>query len=257
MPTSSFSWLHLTDLHYGLKGQDCLWPTLREPFLESLGPLHDRCGPWDAVLFTGDLVQSGESAQFERMQDEFLDPLWRRLEELGSGGAALLAVPGNHDLYRRREEDNAALDTLLEKDGFQRIQEKFWDRPAGPYRAVIRDAFAAYSEWWEKAPHRPGNVKTGILPGDFSASLGRVGIVGLNTTFLQLAGGDYKGQLVWNAQQLHAVCILSNSSDFPDCTRSPVKSTASHGPQRSWRSARLSRKGWRRLGQRWPWPFRP
>ncbi len=207
MPTSSFSWLHLTDLHYGLKGQGHLWPTLREPFLESLGPLHDRCGPWDAVLFTGDLVQSGESAQFERMQAEFLDHLWKRLDELGSGGAVLLAVPGNHDLYRPNpQEDNAAIDALLEKDGFPRIQEKFWDRPAGPYRGVIRDAFGAYSQWWEQAPHRPGDVKAGILPGDFSVSIGRIGIVGLNTTFLQLAGGDYTGRLVWDTRQLDAVC---------------------------------------------------
>ncbi len=116
-----------------MKGQGHLWSTLREPFLESLGPLHDRCGPWNAVLFTGDLVQSGESAQFERMQAEFLDPLWKRLDELKSGGAVLLAVPGNHDLFRPNpKEDNAAIDALLEKDGFPRIQEKFWDRPAGP-----------------------------------------------------------------------------------------------------------------------------
>jgi len=211
MPTSSFSWLHLTDFHYGLKGQDCLWPNLREPFLDSLAALHERCGPWDAVLFTGDLVQSGESAQFEKMQAEVLDPLWARLRELGSGNAVLLAVPGNHDLYRPNpKEDNAAIDVLLEKDGFQRIEAKFWDQPSGGYRRVINDAFAAYSQWWDKAPHRPGGVKAGALPGDFSATLQhggrRIGIVGLNTTFLQLAGGDYEGRLVWDARQLHAVC---------------------------------------------------
>jgi predicted MPP superfamily phosphohydrolase len=188
MPTSSFSWLHLTDFHYGLKGQDCLWPTLREPFLDSLAGLHERCGPWDAVLFTGDLVQSGETAQFETMQAEVLDPLWKRLGELGSGDAVLLAVPGNHDLYRPNpKEDNAAIDVLLEKDGFQRIEAKFWDQPAGGYRRVINDAFAAYSQWWNKAPYRPGDVKAGILPGDFSVTLQhggrRIGIVGLNTTF--------------------------------------------------------------------------
>jgi len=44
--TDSFSWLHLTDFHYGLKGQGCLWPNLREPFLESLKSLHEKCGPW-------------------------------------------------------------------------------------------------------------------------------------------------------------------------------------------------------------------
>ncbi len=206
----AFSWLHLTDLHYGLQGQDCLWPTLRGPFLESLGPLHDRCGPLDAVLFTGDLVQSGESAQFERMQAEVLDPLWRRLGELGSGGAVLLAVPGNHDLYRSKDPDSPALDVLLEKGGFERVAAKFWDQPAGSYRRVVHDAFAAYGAWWEKVPHRPPGVKTGILPGDFAATLPcgdrKVGLVGLNTTFLQLAGGDYEGRLVWDARQLHAVC---------------------------------------------------
>jgi tetratricopeptide (TPR) repeat protein len=212
MPTNSFSWLHLTDFHYGLKGQDCLWPTLREPFLDSLASLHERCGPWDAVLFTGDFVQSGETAQFKKMQAEVLDPLWEKLRELQSGDAVLLAVPGNHDLYRRSDpqEDNPALDTLLEKDGFQRIKTKFWDQPAGGYRRVVNDAFAAYSKWWSKAPHRPGIVKAGVLPGDFSVSLQsgdrRIGIVGLNTTFLQLAGGDYEGRLTWDARQIHAVC---------------------------------------------------
>jgi predicted MPP superfamily phosphohydrolase len=211
MPKSSFSWLHLTDFHYGLKGQDCLWPTLRQPFLDSLAPLRERCGPWDAVLFTGDFVQSGKAAQFAELQTEVLEPLWERLGELGSGNAVLLAVPGNHDLYRPNpQEDNAAIDALLDKDGFKRIEEKFWDQPAGGYRRVVNDAFAPYSEWWGKAPHRPGGVKVGILPGDFSVTLEqvghRVGIVGLNTTFLQLAGGDYEGRLVWDPRQLHAVC---------------------------------------------------
>ena len=211
MPKNTFSWLHLTDFHYGLKGHDCLWPTLREPFLDSLAPLHARCGPWDAVLFTGDFVQEGKSEQFTEMQAEVLDPLWERLRELDSGDAVLLAVPGNHDLYRPNpKEDNAAIDTLLEKDGFHRIETKFWDHPAGAYRRVINDAFAAYSQWWDKTPLRPRGVKAGALPGDFSVTLQcggqRIGIVGLNTTFLQLTGGDYKGRLAWDARQLHAVC---------------------------------------------------
>ena len=211
MPTDTFSWLHLTDFHYGLTGQDCLWPNLREPFLDSLAALHERCGPWDAVFFTGDLVQSGESAQFERLQTEVLDPLWQKLSELGSGNAVLLAVPGNHDLYRPNpRDDDPAAERLLEQDGFERIKDKFWNQPGGSYRRVIGHVFAAYREWWEKAPHRPDKLQTGALPGDFSATLERngwrIGIVGLNVTFLQLAGGDYEGRLVWDARQLHAVC---------------------------------------------------
>ncbi|WP_295446697.1 hypothetical protein [uncultured Thiodictyon sp.] len=40
MPADTFSWLHLTDLHFGLKGQGGLWPTLRQPFLDDLARLH-------------------------------------------------------------------------------------------------------------------------------------------------------------------------------------------------------------------------
>ncbi len=157
MPNDCFSWLHLTDFHYGLKGQDCRWPSLREPFLDSLAALHEHSGRWHAVLFTGDLVQSGETAQFERMQTEVLDPLWRKLEELGSGDAVLLAVPGNHDLFRPDpDDDDPAAERLLEDDGFERVRGKFWDRPAGSYRRVVTNAFGAYSQWWDEAPLASG-----------------------------------------------------------------------------------------------------
>jgi tetratricopeptide (TPR) repeat protein len=208
---TTFSWLHLTDFHFGLKGQDCLWPNLRQPFIDDLAELHELTGPWQAVLFTGDLVQQGKSEEFREMQKQVLERLWQKLVELGSGDAVLLAVPGNHDLFRPNpKEENAAIDTLLDKDGFQRISAKFWDNPTGPYRRVINDAYAAYAKWWKGAPHRAENLTTGILPGDFACTLEcgelSIGIVGLNTAFLQLQGGDYQGKLVWDVRQLHAVC---------------------------------------------------
>ena len=210
MPTDSFSWLHLTDFHYGLKGLGHLWPTLRAPFLDSLQALHDRSGPWDAVFFTGDLVQAGKSDEFTRFQAEVLAPLWQKLTELGSGNAVLLAVPGNHDLFRPNpSDDDPAADRLLQAGGFQGVEDKFWDQPAGSYRRVVHNAFAAYSAWWKTAPGKPGSVNEGLLPGDFSTTLAcgsrRISIVGLNTAFLQLAGGDYQGRLVWDARQLHAL----------------------------------------------------
>jgi tetratricopeptide (TPR) repeat protein len=218
MPSTSFSWLHLTDLHFGLKGQGSLWPTLRQAFLDDLAELHKHTGPWQAVLFTGDLVQQGKSAEFKAMQAEVLGRLWDKLAELGSGDAVLLAVPGNHDLYRQPPDpntDNAALDVMLEPGGFQRIAAKFWDKPLSPYRTVVREAFAAYDEWWQAAPHRAPSITPGILPGDFACTLPcgeqRIGIIGLNTAFLQLGGGDYKGKLVWDVRQLHAVC--GNAAD--------------------------------------------
>lgn len=219
MPKDAFSWLHLTDFHYGLKGQDCLWPTLREPFLESLGRLHERCGPWDVVFFTGDLVQSGSAEQFAEMQAQVLEPLWQRLTELGSGDAVLLAVPGNHDLVRPGADgDDPALDNLLDESGFSRIEDKFWGQPTGGYRKVVDRAFEHYSAWWSKVPRRAGSVKDGILPGDFSATIAcggrRIGVIGLNTAFLQLAGGDYTGRLCWSPHQIKAVCGEKGVDDW-------------------------------------------
>jgi len=208
MADETFSWLHLTDLHFGLKGQKGLWPNLREPWLDDLGALHDRSGPWDVVLFTGDLVQRGTSEEFRAMQAEVLERLWERLEALGSGGARLLAVPGNHDLYRPTDED-AAAETLL-SGGFSRVAQKFWSLPDGPYRRVVSGAFGAYNEWWRQEARRPKALREGALPGDFVATLEagghRIGIMGLNTAFLQLGAGDYKGRLVWDARQFEVLC---------------------------------------------------
>jgi Calcineurin-like phosphoesterase len=212
MGADRFSWLHLTDFHYGLEGQKSLWPNLREAFFSDLEKLHKLAGPWQAVLFTGDLVQSGDPAQFEEMQRLVLDRLWSKLHQFGSGDAVLLAVPGNHDLCRPdKSENDAAIDTLLRKDGFrEEVASKFWDNPQSDYRRVINEAFAAYKEWWNCAPHRPkSGLIDGMLPGDFAATLQsgnrRIGIIGLNTTFLQLGGGDYLNRLAWDARQLQAV----------------------------------------------------
>ena len=211
MPDTCFAWLHLTDLHYGLKGQDCLWPNLRQPFLDDLGALHDRCGPWNAVLFTGDLVQWGEPEQFEAMQRDVLEPLWQRLGELGSGDAKLIAVPGNHDLLRPDpKQDDPAAETLLSPDGFARVAERFWANPACSYRGVIDAAFAPYLDWWCSAPNRPDAMTCGALPGHFAVTLKladrAIGIIGLNTALLQLGGGNYRERLVWDARQIHALC---------------------------------------------------
>ncbi|WP_338849204.1 tetratricopeptide repeat protein [Massilia sp. W12] len=212
MHADTFSWLHLTDLHFGLKGQDCRWPNLRAPFWEDLAALHQHCGPWDAVFFTGDLVQAGTPAEFAALQSGFLDELWRKLDQHGSGGAVLLAVPGNHDLLRPKADGyEAAVDALLEPEHFDRLADKFWSMPDGPYRKVIDTAFAPYLAWWQACMQRAQNIRSGALPGDFVCTLStargrKIGVMGLNTSFLQLAGGDYHGKLVWDLRQVHALC---------------------------------------------------
>jgi 3',5'-cyclic AMP phosphodiesterase CpdA len=93
-----FRWLHLTDLHHGMPDQRRRWPNVREIFYEDLAAMHDRSGPWDLVVFTGDLTQRGSAEEFDALS-ETLDDLWVYLGRLGSV-PRLLAVPGNHDLVR-------------------------------------------------------------------------------------------------------------------------------------------------------------
>src|SRR5262245_36838401 len=102
---TTFRWLHLTDLHQGNEAAEWLWPGVREIFFDDLEKLHARCGPWDLVLFTGDLTQRGSPEEFGALNQTF-GALWDHLRALGSN-PALLAVPGNHDLARPSPRDPA------------------------------------------------------------------------------------------------------------------------------------------------------
>lgn len=206
-----FSWLHLTDLHRGMSQQSYLWQNIRQIFFNDLRKLHDKCGPWDLVLFTGDLTQRGSKEEFEQL-DELLEELWEKLRQLGSS-PYLLAVPGNHDLTRPDPEDPSVI-LLNEWQNRNNIQQKFWDNPKSSYRQLVVNAFEGYNNWWigKDHKHKPKkNINIGILPGDFSFTLektdgSKLGILGLNTSFLQLTDDNYEGKLTLDPRQFHQAC---------------------------------------------------
>jgi hypothetical protein len=210
---TTFNWLHLTDLHWGLNGQGSLWPNVRQAFFEDLAKIHDRCGPWQAVLFSGDLVQQGTREEYEQLEDKVFGPLMEHLRSLGSGDAVIIAVPGNHDLIRPdTKTPSPALKWLLKPDLFADIADDVFIEKMTEYRQVINEAFNEYSRWWDNIRKQSRiMVSDGILPGDVSATFElsddyRVGIVGLNTSFLQLTAGDYQQKLAWDLRQFHKVC---------------------------------------------------
>ena len=203
----TFSWLHLTDLHLGMDEQSSLLPVLKDRFFEDLESVRDKCGPCDLVIFSGDLTQSGNAEEFQRV-DEFLGQLWDRFQELGCR-PSFLAVPGNHDLVRPNAM-SSAVKALATWAGDLDVQSEFWNNPKSDYRTTVEAAFQHYQDWWAKAPRKPATTKAGMLPGDFSATFekdgARIGIVGLNSTFLQLTGGDYTTKLALDARQFTAAC---------------------------------------------------
>ena len=206
---ASFGMLWLTDFHFGQHAQRWLWPEWEEEFFKDLEYLHGKAGPFDAVLFTGDLVFSGQPAEYDGLSNLF-DRLRDLLAKMQPSLPCLLSVPGNHDL--RRPDRRLPVPTALRhywKD--DTVRREFWENPNSQYRELITTAFEPYCQWLAKTNFsKPADLQHGILPGDFAATIrsgpASLGIVGLNTSFLQMDGGDYEGQLDLDVQQLHTVC---------------------------------------------------
>jgi hypothetical protein len=226
-----FSWLHFSDLHVGMSASSYLWPNVEDIILSDLEFLHDKSGPWDAIFFTGDLVQTGSVEEFSKF-DGIMKYLREALIRLGSE-PIFLAVPGNHDLVR--PAPNGALTTALAtwKDNAT-VRSEFWNNQDSEYRRGVSEAFANWQQWASAGGIESGKAKEyryGLLPGDFAATLNvrgiAIGVLGLNTAGLQIASGDYKGRLSLHpcqlqplfpdglprwAKQHHACLIMSHHS---------------------------------------------
>ncbi len=138
---TTIRWLHLTDLHVGMTDQSWLWPQMRTKFRDDLRRICKVAGPWDFVLFSGDLVQKG--TEYAKL-DEFLDEIWTWFAELDCD-PKLLAVPGNHDLQWRDPEKSAMI-VLETWPTSTNVQKKFWKDTTKEYVQEVKDAFAAYEK---------------------------------------------------------------------------------------------------------------
>jgi Predicted phosphohydrolases len=105
--TSSFSWLHLSDLHAGIKNQSWMWPSLRDKIHDDLKYLIEKHKSWDVVVFSGDLTQAGIPEEYEVLTG-IMRELWSIFNEHGFN-PKLFCVPGNHDLVRPGSIDPTGL----------------------------------------------------------------------------------------------------------------------------------------------------
>ncbi|RKH35690.1 hypothetical protein D7Y13_17470 [Corallococcus praedator] len=229
---TSIRWLHLTDFHQGMGGQKWLWPVMREQVFNDLARLQEKTGgPWDLVLFTGDLTQKGTPEEFQALENN-LARLWEHLRSLGSE-PRLLAVPGNHDLVRPtpRKPTVKALATWWDDE---EISSEFWKDDTSEYRRMVTEAFTPFVDWQRTSKFSGRPLTPGLLPGDFSFTVTKddvsLGIVGLNSAFLQLTAADYERKLVLDPRQFQAACG-GDSSDW--LARHDATILLTHHPQ-SW-----------------------
>lgn len=205
---AKITWLHFTDLHQGLSEQEWSFPNVFDEFCKDLKDLHEKVNQIDLILFTGDLTQGHKTRELQRKQFEGLNATLQDLKdclaELGSH-PKLVVVPGNHDLLRI--DENLAVATALEDwHSKEKISKVFWSDANNEYRKAVELAFAEYQEWL-KSPSIPLlDYNKGLLPGDFSATFEKdgikLGVVGLNSAFLQLTDRNYKGELDLHIQQI-------------------------------------------------------
>lgn len=206
--SESINWILLTDLHLGLDDKSWLWPKVKHDLFKDLARMADQIGGWDLVFFTGDFVQTGTRTEFDLLSKEIED-IWKVLSKSGTT-PFLCPVPGNHDLTRPPKGSAVfrTLTQLWEQDG--ELRRTFWRDDTCEERKAIEENFREYSTWLSQLQVPTLPHKDGILPGDFSAIFPKgkleMGIIGLNSTFLQLVKGDYKGKLALHVSQLNAVC---------------------------------------------------
>ena len=219
--SESINWIFLTDLHLGLDDRSWLWPKVKHDLFIDLAKMTDQIGGWDLVFFTGDFVQAGSRAEYDLLNKE-IEGLWKVLSTFSR--PFMCPVPGNHDLIRP-SKGSAVLRTLTQLWWSDvELRRTFWHDDTCEERVAIKEYFREYSTWLSQLQVPTLPREEGILPGDFSSIFQKsnveLGIVGLNSSFLQLASGDFKGKLALHVSQLNAVCSANPSTWLNDRTAS-------------------------------------
>lgn len=235
MPASieSIQFLHLSDMHVGMPELRERWPRSDYVLSSDLDRLFKKLGGCGLIVFSGDLAFSGASEQYEQFAFKY-DRILKRINELG-GDPKLIIAPGNHDLERPDPMMPAAY-ALSQYWRDQALRERFWSGDS-TYVDFVKGLFSQFAAFQAKLVadglHLPPD-QCGIFPGDASYTLEidgcRVGIVCLNSAWLQTGAGEYEGQLHIDTKQLLAV-TGENPDDW--VARNAVNLLVTHHPH-SW-----------------------
>lgn len=209
-------WLHLSDAHIGMQEQRTQWSRPARKLQEDLSILLDKIGGIDLIIFSGDLTQAASQSQFQAFSEEII-AIQSCASKFSESRPPLITVPGNHDMEWPSSTipEAAALKNLLTN---QELRDQFWDEAGIPYREFLKKCFSNYNIWLEEVIASGIHLapeKTGYLPGDATYSLkttgGTTGVFTLNSTWLQLNKGDYRGKLHIDPAQL--LSMLEHKSD--------------------------------------------
>ena len=195
------SYIHFSDLHIGQKWATQYLSNAKDIVIDDLKFICNKLGRVGVVFFTGDLVQSGSENEYDMFFDWFEDI--KKCLECDGNAPYYLFVPGNHDLVRSEDVDNSThkilKNTWLTDEKLR--DTLIWDKTK-EYNQYCSKRFEAYSNFlarFYKENKLPRVYKDGLIPGDFYAEMeigeAVLGVVGLNSSFLQIDGSDYRKKL--------------------------------------------------------------
>lgn len=201
--------MHISDLHRGQERTAEVWAVVRQEIHDDVLRQIVENGPLDLIIFSGDMACKGGEDEFASVKHELVE-LWGCIAQVAPK-PRLFIVPGNHDLVRPGKTS-----PMLNMADVLRIKTDVRDEVLGTgestYRNEITTAFANYEKFVNELAGAGIPVARdiqGLLPGDcsvrFDANGITVGLVGINTAWTHLGGGDYKGKLDVSVHQLNSV----------------------------------------------------
>ncbi len=204
-----FSWLHFSDIHVGMNVQGWVWNSIKHAVFSDIRELHRALGAWDFVIFSGDLVQSGNPEEYQKL-NQVLSDIWNVFRELGFN-PSIFCIPGNHDLVRPGDLEPELL-ALRSWWSNEKLRTSFWKSEGAPYRIAINKYFFNFRSWLENLEETVSipvlKCCSGTLAGDQSTIFEKngltLGIIGLNSAWLHLHN-DAKGSLDIAPEQLFSV----------------------------------------------------
>lgn len=203
---SYFNILHLSDLHIKINNSPIL-DTMFSLIIDDIIKVQkeqDNLTKIDAIFFTGDLVNRGQSEEFDELNQQLIC-LSKMLTKKNLGKDILLfPTPGNHDLVR---DENALQKFANGVDEEGKIKYTLPDFESHELALKPLDkCFDAYTDWFDKLDDtgfkRPKSITQGLLPGEYKW-LSRdydIQIISMNTAYKHISS-DSKGRLELSNQQ--------------------------------------------------------
>ncbi|MBF0415047.1 MAG: tetratricopeptide repeat protein [Magnetococcales bacterium] len=225
--TPVYTWLHLSDIHMGCRGNEIRRQVDTE-FKPHIREMVKQLGAPDMILLTGDLAFSGKKEEYEQF-DVFLNDMIDCIREVQPSASQpmLVPVPGNHDLARPDEDalsiDFSVLKRVAEGDteALQKLGQRFFTKNNFQ---LIAPLFQSYQDWFKRTV-LPSFPDTGVryhcsdFPGDWSLEIDLpdrfpLRLVGLNSAWMHLSDQFAHKRMVLFSQQLHAALGNNNQLEF-------------------------------------------